>query len=253
MLKACAFDLGNTLVNDALLLDEAANATEQWLQQNGHLPPDRSFTDIYMRINLHTNTPFISHTFGELCFFEQTFRELDLTSMTPEQGLLEYRSILVSKMRLEPDVREALTVLRDRGLKTALLTNESNQRVQALFEHTDSRDLFNEVVVSQEVGYEKPHPQFFREALRRLGIEAAELAMFGDNTIADGACRELGILFVLVTALKKTGWGWERGTAHPPDYCIERIDPDSINRFLQFAYNGDTAVESRRDSGKNNP
>jgi HAD superfamily hydrolase (TIGR01509 family) len=253
MLKACAFDLGNTLITDTRLLEEVIKSMESWLRQNGHLTPHRSFTDIYMRINRQTNTPFISHTFGELCFFEQTFREIELTSITPEQGLREYRRILVSKMQLEPDVREALTVLRERGLKTALLTNESSQRVQALFEHTNSRDLFDEVVISEEVGYEKPDPRFFQEALNRLGIEAADLVMFGDNEIADGGCKELGILFVLVTALKKPGWGWEQGTAHQPDYRIERIDVDSIDRFIDLAYNGHRAVESRRDSGKNKP
>lgn len=251
MLKACAFDLGNTLVDDAGLLKDAVKATEEWLRRNGHLPSDRSFADVYMHTNLQTNMPFISHTFGELVFFEQAFRELKLTSMTPEQGLLRYRSILLPKMRLEPGVKEALAVLRNQGLKTALLTNESNQRVEAFFKRTNSRYLFDEVVVSQEVGHEKPHPRFFQEAVKRLGIEPTELAMFGDNEIADGACRELGILFVLVTAMKKPGWGWERGTVHHPDYCVERIDPDSVNRFLQFAYNVNGDVESRCDSEKN--
>jgi len=38
MLKACAFDLGNTLVNDARLLKDVVDAMGEWLRQNGHLP-----------------------------------------------------------------------------------------------------------------------------------------------------------------------------------------------------------------------
>ena len=235
MLKACAFDLGNTLINDAKLLREAAAAMAEWLHHNGFLSSRRSFVRNYLRVNFQTYVPFISHTFGELIFFEKTFRKLKIGGITPEQGLLQFRRILVSRMQLEPGVKDALTFLRKRGLKTALLTNESKYRVQAFLDQTTTRDLFDEVVVSHEVGHEKPDKEFFIDAVQRLEIEPSELVMFGDNEIADGACKQLGILFVLVTAMKKKGWGWERGEAHSPDYRIERVDPESMSRFLQSA------------------
>ena len=56
------------------------------------------------------------------------------------------------------------------------------------------------------------------------------------------------LAFVLVTGLKKPGWGWERGDAHHPDYVLERLCAESIDRFLEFVCNGRGAVESRRDS-----
>ena len=235
MLKACAFDLGNTLVNDTKIFHETITATENWLHQNDFLPKNCSFVRNYMKVNRETNIPFISHTFGELVFFEKTFRKLKIVSITPEQGLLQFRRIMLQKMKLEPGIKDALAFLHDQGLKTALLTNESKPRVQAFLDKTTSRDLFDEVVVSHEVGYEKPDPRFFKEALQRLEIEPSELAMFGDNEIADGACKKLGILFVLVTAMKKKGWCWKHGKAYSPDYLIGRIDPESIARFLIFA------------------
>ena len=234
MLKAFAFDLGNTLVNDTKILHETITAMENWLHQNGFIPKNCSFVRNYMKVNRETNIPFISHTFGELVFFEKTFRKLKIVNMTPEQGLLQFRRILQHKMKLEPGVKDALTFLHDQGLKTALLTNESKSRVQTFLDKIASLDLFNEVVVSHDVGYEKPAPRFFKEALQRLEIEPPELVMFGDNEITDGACKELGILFVLVTSMKKKGLYWKHGKAYSPDYRIGRIDPELISRFLIF-------------------
>jgi putative hydrolase of the HAD superfamily len=247
-LRACAFDLGNTLVNDARLMELAAMQTESWLRIQGCLSADQHFSTAYLAVNRRIDRPFISHTFGELCFFDEVFRDFGISRPTSAETLEKYREFLLGDMKLEPGAVEALVHLRNRGLKTALLTNESTERVEALFDKTQIRGLFDEVVISQDIQCEKPNPRFFQEALLRLGVEPTEMAMLGDNEIADGACKALGIWFVMVTALKRPGWGWERGNQYPPDYVIEKLSADSIDRFLQFAQNGQRAVESRRDS-----
>ena len=43
------------------------------------------------------------------------------------------------------------------------------------------------VVTSAEVGLRKPHPEIYREALRRLGIDAASAVFAGDTYEADCA------------------------------------------------------------------
>ncbi|MEM3011015.1 MAG: HAD-IA family hydrolase, partial [Candidatus Bathyarchaeia archaeon] len=39
--------------------------------------------------------------------------------------------------------------------------------------------------ISAEVGWRKPHPKIFQEALRRLGAKAEETVFVGDNPIDD--------------------------------------------------------------------
>lgn len=46
-------------------------------------------------------------------------------------------------------------------------------------------DRFETVVTSVEVGWRKPHPVIYEEALRRLGITAGNAVFVGDNYIAD--------------------------------------------------------------------
>ena len=45
--------------------------------------------------------------------------------------------------------------------------------------------FFNVVVVSEEVGWRKPSPKIFQDALNRLGIEAKDAIFIGDSPIED--------------------------------------------------------------------
>jgi FMN phosphatase YigB (HAD superfamily) len=46
-------------------------------------------------------------------------------------------------------------------------------------------DLFDTIVVSDEIGWRKPRPEIFEEALRRLGVAAADALFVGDRADID--------------------------------------------------------------------
>ncbi len=59
--------------------------------------------------------------------------------------------------------------------------------------------FFNAVLVSQDVGWRKPNPNIFHEALKRLGVKADETVYVGDSPLEDirGAAR-IGMKTVFV-------------------------------------------------------
>ena len=69
-IKACAFDLGNTLINDTQLAKAATLDMCQWLFNKSLIQSKEAFIATFENVNHHTEKPFISHTFGELEFFE---------------------------------------------------------------------------------------------------------------------------------------------------------------------------------------
>jgi HAD superfamily hydrolase (TIGR01549 family) len=235
MLRACAFDLGNTLVPDMVVYQGALAEFASILYDRGIVDSQEQFCKVYTAVNRRTRTPFVSHTYGEEVFFEEALGELGVDSIRPKEALEEYRRVLMARMEVAPAIVAAIEYVRERGLLVALLSNESTARVRAFFHKTGLRDRFDEVLVSEAVGYEKPDLRIFREALRRLAVEPHELAMVGDNAVADGACRKLGILFALATQYRKKEWAWEVGDAHRPDYVMERIDPATMADFLESA------------------
>jgi len=227
------FDLGNTLVNDTKLFNDAAMDMGDWLLKNAHVQFKEAFLTTYTRINHGTKKPFISHTFGELEFFEKTFDELAVTTISAATSLKKYREILMEKILPDKDIMDAFRLIKERNMRIALMSNESSCRVDAYLEKTKLAPFFDAIIVSERIGVEKPDPRFFEKALHQLNIEGDQMVMFGDNEIADGAGKQLGIFFVLVTAYKNKDWIWEDGNPYQPDHVLEKITQKDMAKFLQ--------------------
>jgi len=231
-IKAFGFDLGNTLINDVRLSKNAVMDMGDWLFENAHVQSKEAFLASYTRINHETNKPFVSHTFGELEFFEKTFDELAVTTISASTSLHKYRQIVMEKIHPDKDIVDAFRLLKKNNIRIALMSNERSCRVDAYMEKTKLAPFFDAIIVSEALGVEKPDLRFFQTALRQFDIDGKEMVMFGDNEVADGACKQLGILFVLVTAYKNKNWIWEDGNPYQPDHVIDKINPENIAKFL---------------------
>jgi HAD superfamily hydrolase (TIGR01549 family) len=231
-LSACVFDLGNTLVNDTRITKAAVAEMGNWLYSKAWIESPEIFVNTYLRFNYSSNRPFYSHTLGELEFFEQTFRALSVEAISPRKALEKYKEIVIGKFHADPDMVEAFNLLRENGIRLALLSNEPTARVDAYIEQTDLSHFFDTIIVSEAICLEKPDPLIFQEVLNRLDTTGENTAMFGDNDIADGACTQLGIFFVLVTAYRNKDWIWEDGSGFKPGYVMKKISRKEIQMFL---------------------
>ncbi len=169
--KVFGFDLGNTLINDTKLSKDTTIDMGDWLFENTHVPSKEAFLTTYTRINHGTKKPFISHTFGELDFFEKTFEELKITTISASASLKKYRQILMEKIQPDNDIVDAFRIIKERNMRIALMSNERSCRVDAYMDKTKLAPFFDVVIVSERVGVEKPDLGFFQEALHQLKIE----------------------------------------------------------------------------------
>jgi putative hydrolase of the HAD superfamily len=100
-----------------------------------------------------------------------------------------------------PDVFEALTILRDRGLRFGIVTNSAHPMILRDVEMDDFGllEYFPECrFAAADVGYFKPHPSIFQVALDCLGTTAEDTIFIGDNLRSDifGA-QQMGMKAVL--------------------------------------------------------
>ena len=117
------------------------------------------------------------------------------------------------------EVNGFLARLNGQRVPWGIVTNGSaSQHVKCRAAGLDRLAPF--VIVSEEVGYAKPDPRIFRDALRLTGLAAPGQVMFvGDNPLADiEGARKFGM---------KTAWV-RRGRPYPvdlqpPDYVIDRV------------------------------
>jgi len=234
MIKGCAFDVGNTLINDRRLVKDTLRDIADWLERKRIIKQKQPFITTYLKINKFTFRPFISHTFGEEEFFQRTFEKLRIKNISSKQVLQEYRQVLMNRTKPDSDVIRAFKFLRGKGIKVALLTNERVDRIKAFIGKTGLVNLLDGVVISEQVKIEKPNPAIFAEVSKKLGIKCEEIVMFGDNEIADGGAKRLGMKFVLVTAYKNSEWQWENGSTIKPDYIIKKVKKKEIEKCLEI-------------------
>ncbi|HVS03060.1 MAG TPA: HAD-IA family hydrolase [Thermoanaerobaculia bacterium] len=82
------------------------------------------------------------------------------------------------------DVEPALGVLREAGLRLAVVSN-FDERLPRLLAGLGLAEHFDSVVWSSRVGVEKPHPAIFEEMLHDLGMPPARVLHVGDSRRGD--------------------------------------------------------------------
>jgi len=114
----------------------------------------------------------------------------DLMKMFSSLGADHDRTVVV----------DAVRTVRERGVRTAIVTNNIREYGDAWRGMVPVDELFDVIVDSCEEGIRKPDPRIFVIALERLGVEDPERAVFLDDFDGNiSAARALGMHGILVT------------------------------------------------------
>lgn len=99
--------------------------------------------------------------------------------------------------RLFPGARETLIELRRRGYRTGVISNWDD-RLPGVLEGLGLAEGLDPIVLSNEVGAEKPDPRIYRAAIDRAGIPTDRALMVGDDLEADhDGARAAGLAAIL--------------------------------------------------------
>jgi putative hydrolase of the HAD superfamily len=93
-------------------------------------------------------------------------------------------------------MQEAVRVIRDAGLRTALLSNSWGM---ADYPRHLFPGMFDVVVISAEVGMRKPEERIFRHATELLGLDPAECVFVDDIQVNVAAAEAVGMTAILHT------------------------------------------------------
>jgi HAD superfamily hydrolase (TIGR01549 family) len=109
--------------------------------------------------------------------------------------LEEYEREATEKARLKPGIRGFLDLLSKKGIKKALVTNNSQKSASFLLEKFN---LEFDCVISRESGLWKPSGAPFQAVLEMLGLEKEECCVVGDSHFDIKASQEAGISNVFI-------------------------------------------------------
>jgi epoxide hydrolase-like predicted phosphatase len=163
-------------------------------------------------------SPFAQEEIGKLAFTESGLREsFDKGEITPQEfygravqkleANIDYDkffSLYNDVFSLNPPVLEIMKNLKVK-YKLVLLSNTDVMRYGFVKQEFPEVMIFDEYVLSFEVGFMKPHPQIYREALKKAGTKAEECVFIDDREENIQGAEELalkGILFESPTNLE---------------------------------------------------
>lgn len=209
--KAVLWDMDGTLVDSEpyWLLSESALAADYgktWTQDNGHELIGKSLYDSSEILKTRLNIKDLS------------IEEI-IDRMTDD-----VIGNLRTKLPWRPGALEALMLLKQAGIKTALVTMSMRRMALAVVEAIDFQ-AFDVVVAGDDVQFGKPHPEPYEKAARLLGFEPNECVAFEDSvtglTSAEAAgCVPVGIPNLM--ALPATGTRVILGSLN--DFSLEWLE-----------------------------
>lgn len=186
--KAFIFDLDGTILNT---LDDLADSLNHILRQFGY--PERSLSEVrsFVGNGLHK---LIERAVPE----GTTPNEVDAVFA---EHVPYYEAHCMEKTRPYDGMVELIQELRERGAKTAVVSNKKDEAVQILVNEMFP-ECFDVVLGERDGMARKPAPDMVVYTLRELGVSEKEAVYIGDSDVDIATADNSGLDKILVT------WGF---------------------------------------------
>ncbi len=183
MIKAIAFDYGGVIkINDGDLFNDIAkylNITREELNKE------------YFSLNHLFNTQEISYE-DVMTLVISKFNDSD----EAKDYILNLMRENHAKYYLNDELIDFIKELKNKDYKIALLSNNSSKLREVLIKDGIS-DLFDVVVISAEVGCQKPQPKIFDILFKKLELEPNEVVFIDDTLKSLEGADKIGYIPVL--------------------------------------------------------
>lgn len=110
------------------------------------------------------------------------------TAATPQMladWALMYRTVSLQRLRLFEGAETLLTELHRLGKKVYLLSNAQRLFTEPELRHLGIFDLFDDVLISSDIGFMKPSPRFYGALLKKHRLDPEVSVMVGNDWQAD--------------------------------------------------------------------
>ncbi len=179
MIKAVVFDLDHTLFDRHGTLKTISKNFCEHFQMNPDMS-DEEFVEKW----IYADDTFVYS--GWQYIYENLIENGVFKKIPPFE---EYRDFVVEHFHHNavsyPETIPMLKKLKEQGFKIALITNGQHTLQYRKIDMLGLRDVFDEIIVSGDVGVDKPDKKIFLLMAQRLCIDTAEMVYVGDHPVND--------------------------------------------------------------------
>lgn len=220
------FDLDDTLIKSHKVYDKALSFSARFLSEKYRIDHDAFYKAVLEKHTIVRRTfPSVHTRHSRILVFRMaldSFLESYDICLLPDIEDM-YWDYFLKNIELYPNVIEILQQLRSMGVKTALVSDgDLSLRIRKA-KAAGVISYIDEVVASEEVIFEKPFSAIFTLALTRLGKDAKEAIMIGNNFKNDIRGAQLvGIKAGIFDPVKDSSLEGQDGTI-VPDFEIHDL------------------------------
>jgi len=186
---ACVFDAYGTLFDFASAAARCDDVPEDKRLDLTTLWRDKQLQYTWLR-SLQGRYADFERVTGDALEF--ALESLDLKKPGLKPRLME----LYLALQPFPEVPEVLRALRDRGFKTAILSNGTPAMLDALVRRAGLASMFDAVLSADAVGVFKTHPKVYEYALDALQLPASAISFQSSNGWDAFAASDFGMRVV---------------------------------------------------------
>lgn len=110
-----------------------------------------------------------------------------------KMSVKEVVDLLISGYDVNKKAQKLARKLRQKGIKTALCSNNFPERVKGLNKRFDFLKEFDVMVLSYEIGALKPEKKIYKELIRQSGVKPEEILYSDDRQDVIEAAKSLGV------------------------------------------------------------
>jgi 2-haloacid dehalogenase len=186
---ACVFDAYGTLFDYASAASRCGEELGSKGEALSRLWREKQLQYTWLRALQNRHADFWQVTSDALDYTLKTF---GLETKGLRERLLEAYRIL----DVFPEVPEVLQRLKQKGVRTAVLSNGTPEMLQTAIRHAGLAGLLDEVLSVEEVGVYKPHPKVYQLAVDRLDFRAQDISFLSSNAWDAWAASAFGMRVV---------------------------------------------------------
>lgn len=170
MYRCCIFDLDGTIINTLHSLQKTVNVT---MEAFGYGPVDEEHIKVFVgdgyktlveRTLKYCGDGQLSHYEEALLVYEKVFQEYCLYQMEPYPGMPEF-----------------LKLLKEKGVKIAVVTNKPHEQAIRCVETAYGKGFFDRITGEGKEMKRKPDPEGALMTAESFGINPSECLYFGDT------------------------------------------------------------------------
>jgi FMN phosphatase YigB (HAD superfamily) len=177
--RGIVFELDDTLLDQKAWMVSKLELT--WREEKASLPDRTAFLSTALQIIEEGNSA---------CLFDALCLQLDLDSAIRFRLIETYRQARPEDSPLFSDVLVILHQLHRLGYRIGILTDNPSASQRQKLDVCGLLPLIDALVLTADLGTQKPDPKVFEECARSLDLPPGQLVMVGNNLFRDmqGSC-----------------------------------------------------------------